>query len=68
MTRAMCKPGLTKAEIARMVNEEIPVPLNFTGKYGTTYYYKGQRWSGPTNVLGRKKILGFKKFVGLQAE
>jgi hypothetical protein len=28
----------------------------FTGKVGSHYYYRGARWHGPTNLIGRPDL------------
>jgi hypothetical protein len=38
-------------------DEKESMPNRFTGKWRGQYFYKGQRWAGPTNRIGVKPLI-----------
>ena len=51
-----CQP-MTKAELAARHAAGLPRPNGFTGVWGGVHYYKGKVWEGPTNEVGRGRLV-----------
>jgi hypothetical protein len=45
---------MTKDEREKL--NDLPRPPRFTGKHRGQYFYRGVRWLGPTNAIGRGTI------------
>lgn len=46
---------LTRAQIADLDRLDAPNPPGFTGLRAGVHYYLGQRWDGPTNLVGARR-------------
>jgi hypothetical protein len=46
--------SVSGSEQAALETAGMPMPYGFTGRWHGVLYYKGQRWTGPSNAMGRR--------------